>query len=79
MKIMNDMVLSLELCVLLVILNLGVAFDTVDYKLLSNTFEQFFNIQDEEQACLQSYSTGRADIRAVKIDGANPDPTVLEI
>ena len=77
-KIMNDILLSLDndLCVLLVMLDLSAAFDTVDHKLLFNRFEQSFGIQGEAREWLRSYFTGR--FQAVRIDGVNSDPTALE-
>ena len=77
-KIMNDILLSLDkdMCVLLVMLDLSAAFDTVDHKLLFNRFEQSFGIQDGAKAWLQSYFTGRH--QAVKINGVKSDPTDLD-
>ena len=77
-KIMNDILLSLDkdMCVLLVMLDLSAAFDTVDHKLLFNRSEQSFGIQDGAKAWLQSYFPDRH--QAVKINGVKSDPTDLD-
>ena len=77
MKIMNDILISLDKdqCILLVMLDLSAAFDTVDHTKLLSRFESSFGIQSDVKAWLHSYFTCRQQV--VKINGTNSDPQDL--
>ena len=77
-KIVNDMLRSLDKgqCVLLVLLDLSAAFDTIDHELLLHRFETCFGIQSEAKEWLKSYFSNRQQV--VRIEGVNSDPKNLE-
>jgi hypothetical protein len=67
-KIMNDLLLSLDdnKCVLLVMLDLSAAFDTIDHLILIKRMQNDFGITDKSKNWLQSYFNGRTQF--VKIN-----------
>ena len=77
-KIMNDILISLDKdqCILLIMLDLSAAFDTVDHTKLLSRFESSFGIQSDVKAWLHSYFTCRHQV--VKINGTNSDPQDLK-
>ena len=77
-KIVNDMLRSLDKgqCVLLVLLDLSAAFDTIDHELLLHRFETCFGIQSEAKEWFKSYFSNRQQV--VRIEGVNSDPENLE-
>ena len=76
-KIMNDLLMALDSnqCVLLIMLDLSAAFDTVDHELLLTRLEQSFGIQDGAKAWLRSYFSDRQQV--VRIKGVASDPQAL--
>ncbi len=77
-KIMNDMLLSLDddKCILLVMLDLSAAFDTVNHTLLLDRFENCFGIKSGAKDWLQSYFADRQQV--VRIDGVDSHPQDLQ-
>ena len=77
-KIVNDMLLSLDddSFVLLVMLDLSAAFDTVDHTLLLNRFESSFGIGAGALEWLRSYFSMRQQV--VRIDDTDSDPQALQ-
>ncbi len=77
-KIVNDMLLSLDddSFILLVMLDLSAAFDTVDHNLLLNRFESCFGIKAGALGWLRSYFSKRHQV--VRIDDTDSDPQALQ-
>ena len=69
MKVQNDILCALDNgnCVILVMLDLSVAFDTIDHKILLSRLSSRFGIYGKALSWLESYLTGRT--QCVAIDG----------
>ena len=76
-KIVNDLLLSLDndSCVLLVLLDLSAAFDTVDHTLLLDRFEQCYGIKAGAKEWLLSYFSSRQQV--IRIGKTESDPKAL--
>ena len=77
-KIVNDLLLYLDddSCVLLVMLDLSAAFDTVNHSILLDRLENCFGIKAEAKEWLRSYFCDRKQV--VRIDGVDSDPQSLQ-
>ncbi len=77
-KIINDILLALDSdsCVLLILLDLSAAFDTVDHQLLLSRFEHLLGIQSGAKEWLHSYFTDRQQV--VRINSTASDPKALD-
>jgi hypothetical protein len=76
-KIVNDMLSAIDAkkCVLLVLLDLSAAFDTVNHDLLIQRLEEDSGITDVALAWMRSYLTGRT--QSVVIDGTPSAPHTM--
>jgi exonuclease III len=79
LKIVNDMLSAIDAkkCVLLVLLDLSAAFDTVNHDLLIHRLEEVSGITGGVLAWMQSYLTGRT--QSVVIDGTSSAPHSLSV
>ncbi len=68
-KVQNDILCVLDNgnCVILIMLDLSAAFDTVDYKILLSRLSSWFGIRGKALSWLESYLTER--LQCVNIDG----------
>ncbi|CAB4041365.1 Hypothetical predicted protein, partial [Paramuricea clavata] len=68
-RVQNDIlkVIDNNKCVILLLLDLSAAFDTVDHDILLNRLQSNFGIKGKAQAWFRSYLTDRTHF--VKIDG----------
>ena len=69
LRVQNDILKSIDdkQCVVLLLLDLSAAFDTVDHKILLHTLRSRFGIKGKALSWLQSYLTDRS--QSVQIDG----------
>jgi len=76
-KIVNDLLLAVDKrkCVMLVMLDMSAAFDTVDHSILLNRMESSFGITNEANNWLCSYFGNRS--QSVQIRGAMSDAVEL--
>ena len=63
-------------CVLLVMVDLGVGFATIDHELLIHRFETCFGIQSAAKAWIKYYFSNRQQV--LRIKAVNSDPRLLE-
>ena len=77
LKIQNDILLSIDQqkCVLLLLLDLSAAFDTVDHSILLNRLEKRFGITGSALKWVLSYFENRR--QQVVVDGVKSEETVL--
>ena len=73
-KIMNDLLMALDSnqCVLLMLLDLSAASDTVDHELLLTRLEASFGIQNGAKEWLRYYFTGRQQVVRIKGTASYP-------
>ena len=64
------------MCVLLVMLDLSAAFDTVNHDMLLDRLESCFGVRAEAKEWLRTYFLNRKQV--VRIDGVNSDPQSLQ-
>ena len=78
-KIMNDLLLAIDnkKCVLLVMLDLSAAFDTVEHSILFDRLENMFGVTDDAKLWLKSYFSQRK--QCVNINGTFSDPKPLNV
>jgi len=76
-KITNDVLCSMDenKCVLLVLLDLSAAFDTVHHEVLFNRLYQDYGVEGSTMNWMRSYFSGRT--QAVNINGVMSDPVQL--
>ena len=76
-KIQNDILLEMDQkkCVLLVLLDMSAAFDTVDHSILLTRLKCDFGIANSASSLLQSYFTGRT--QRVNVSNSLSDPVSL--
>ncbi len=72
-KVQNDILCALDNghCVILIMLDLSAAFDTVDHKILLSKLSSRLSIRGKALSWLKSYLTDR--LQCVNIDGVNID------
>ena len=78
-KIVNDMLLAMDSkqCVLLVLLDLSAAFDTVNHSVLLESLEEDFGINGAVLSWMDSYLTDRT--QSVTVNGILSDPQPLAV
>ena len=71
LRVQNDILMALDSgkCVILLLLDLSAAFDTVDHEILLRRLHSKFGIKGKAHAWLRSYLTGRTQF--VRINGTN--------
>ena len=79
LKILNDLLLSADnnRCIMLVLLDLSAAFDTIEHDILLRRLESDFNVTSTALGWMQSYLSNRT--ASVTVNGVDSEPRPLNV